>query len=99
MHVFLFTIISASLIVGVSFGGRQILPLTIDGITQTTALDYVTLSLAFAIGQVVWGFANSIGGMIGDKFGNEKALILGILLCALGCALIPHCTTTFEIII
>ena len=58
----------------------------------------MTLSLAFAIGQVVWGFANSIGGMIGDKFGNEKALIIGILLCALGCVLIPHCTSTFEII-
>ena len=62
-------------------------------------LVYLTLSLAFAIGQVVWGFANSIGGMIGDKFGNEKALIIGMLLCALGSSLIPHCETTFEIII
>ena len=98
MIVFLFPIISASLIVAVGFGGRQILPLTIDGITQSTPLDYLTLSLAFAIGQVVWGFANSIGGVIGDKFGNEKALILGIFLSALGIALIPHCSSTFEII-
>ena len=99
MVVFLVPIISASLIISATFGGRQILPLTIDGITQSTSLDYLTLSLAFAIGQVVWGIANSIGGMIGDKFGNEKALILGILLCAVGCALIPHCSSAFEIIL
>ena len=98
MVIFLFPIVSASLIVAVGFGGRQILPLTIDGITQTTPLDYLTLSLAFAIGQVVWGFANSVGGVIGDKFGNEKALILGIFLSAVGIALIPHCSSTFEII-
>ena len=99
MVVILVPIISASLIISATFGGRQILPLTIDGITQSTSLDYLTLSLAFAIGQVVWGIANSIGGMIGDKFGNEKALILGILLCAVGCALIPHCSSAFEIIL
>ena len=99
MVVFLVPIISASLIISATFGGRQILPLTIDGITQSTSLDYLTLSLAFAIGQVIWGIANSIGGMIGDKFGNEKALILGIVLCAVGCALIPNCSSAFEIIL
>ena len=41
MIIFLFPIISASLIIAVGFGGRQILPLTIEGITQTTPLDYL----------------------------------------------------------
>ena len=100
MYLYLFPIISASVIVAASFGGRQILPLTIDGIiNDSTALDYLTLSFAFAVGQVMWGFANYIGGTIADKFGNEKALILGILLSALGCALIPYCDSSIEIIL
>ena len=35
MYIYLFPIISASVIVAVSFGGRQILPLTIDDIITT----------------------------------------------------------------
>ncbi len=99
MYLYLFPIISASIIVAVSFGGRQILPLTIDGIISSTALDYLTLSFAFAVGQVMWGFANYVGGTIADKFGNEKALILGILLSALGCFSIPYCNSPIEIIL
>ena len=99
MYIYLFPIISASVIVAVSFGGRQILPLTIDDIITSTSLDYLTLSFAFAIGQVMWGFANYIGGIIADKFGNEKALILGILLSAFGCSVIPYCETPIEIIL
>ena len=82
-----------------SFGSRQILPLTIDGITNDRALDYITLSFAFAVGQVIWGFANYIGGMVADKFGDEKALFLGIILSALGCYLIQYCDSTIEIVI
>ena len=99
MILYIFPIVCASIIVAVSFGSRQILPLSIDGITTDTALDYITLSFAFAVGQVMWGFANYVGGMIADKFGDEKALFLGIVLSASGCFLIPYCNTTLEIVI
>ena len=99
MYLYIFPIIFASIIVAVSFGSRQILPLTIDSIISDTAFDYITLSFAFAVGQVMWGFANYIGGMIADKFGDEKALFLGIIFAALGCFLIQYSNTTLEIVI
>ena len=99
MFLYIFPIICACIIVATSFGSRQILPLTIDGITNDRALDYITLSFAFAVGQVIWGFANYIGGMVADKFGDEKALFLGIILSALGCYLIQYCDSTIEIVI
>ena len=99
MFFYIIPIICASVIVAISFGSRQILPLTIDGITTDRALDYITLSFAFAVGQVMWGFANYIGGMIADKYGDEKALFLGVILAASGCFLIPFCDTTIEIVI
>ena len=79
MFLYILPIICASVIVAISFGSRQILPLTIDGITTDRALDYFTLSFAFAVGQIMWGFANYVGGMVADKFGDEKALFLGII--------------------
>ena len=99
MFLYIFPIICACIIVATSFGSRQILPLTIDGITNDRALDYITLSFAFAVGQVIWGFANYIGGMVADKFGDEKALFLGIILSAMGCYLIQYCDSTFDIVI
>ena len=65
MFLYILPIICASVIVAISFGSRQILPLTIDGITTDRALDYITLSFAFAVGQVMWGFANYVGGNSG----------------------------------
>ena len=99
MYLYILPIICASIIVAVSFGSRQILPLTIDGIISDSAFDYITLSFAFAVGQVMWGFTNYIGGMIADKFGDEKALFLGIIFAALGCFLIQYSNTTLEIVI
>ena len=99
MFLYILPIICASVIVAISFGSRQILPLTIDGITTDRALDYFTLSFAFAVGQIMWGFANYVGGMVADKFGDEKALFLGIILSAAGCFLIPYCDNTLEIVI
>lgn len=98
MKAYALPIICASIIISVAFGIRQTLPLTIDGIISETGLDYLTLSLAFAVGQIVYGFANSLGGMLADEYGDEKALILGILLSFIGCILIPFSSTNTAII-
>ena len=66
-HAFL--LFSASLLIAVIFGSRQILPLTISGIQSDLAIDYLSISLAFAVGQVVSGVANPLGGVVADKFG------------------------------
>ena len=60
MRGFIFLIFSASLLIAVIFGSRQILPLTISGIEADLAIDYLSISLAFAVGQVVSGVAEEI---------------------------------------
>ena len=69
------------------FGGRNSLSLTIQGINEVDTLDYLQISFAFALGQLVMGFISPFAGMIADKFGSGKTLSTGILLSLLGCLL------------
>ena len=75
---FLLIIIAASCLVAVMFGGRNSLSLTIQGINQSDSLNYLQISFAFALGQLVVGAISPFGGMIADKFGTGKTLIIGI---------------------
>ena len=59
MRGFIFLIFSASLLIAVIFGSRQILPLPFLGLNLTWQLT-LSISLAFAVGQVVSGVANPL---------------------------------------
>ena len=71
------------------FGSRNTLPLTIAGINQSETLDYLQISFAFALGQLLMGAISPFGGMIADKYGSGKTLVVGILLILFGTLLIP----------
>ena len=94
---YLLIVIAASFIVAAGFGSRNTLPLTIEGINQSETLDYLQISFAFALGQLLMGAISPFGGMIADKFGAGKTLIVGILLILLGTLLIPYSTTAFTL--
>ena len=90
-------VIAASCIVAAVFGSRNTIPLTIEGINQSETLDYLQISFAFALGQLLMGAISPFGGMIADKYGSGKTLIVGILLILLGTLLIPYSTTAFTL--
>ena len=94
---FLLIIIAASCLVAVMFGGRNSLSLTIQGINQSDSLNYLQISFAFALGQLVVGAISPFGGMIADKFGTGKTLIIGILLALFGMLLIPYSTNVITL--
>ena len=79
------------------FGGRNSLSLTIQGINEVDTLDYLQISFAFALGQLVMGFISPFAGMIADKFGSGKTLSTGILLSLLGCLFIPFSTNPISL--
>ena len=79
------------------FGGRNSLSLTIQGINQSDSLNYLQISFAFALGQLVVGAISPFGGMIADKFGTGKTLIIGILLALFGMLLIPYSTNVITL--
>ena len=94
---YLLIVIAASCIVAAVFGSRNTIPLTIEGINQSETLDYLQISFAFALGQLLMGAISPFGGMIADKYGSGKTLIVGILLILLGTLLIPYSTTAFTL--
>ena len=96
-HKYLLIIIAASCIVAAVFGSRNTLPLAIDGINQSETLNYLQISFAFALGQLFMGAISPFGGMIADKYGSGKTLIIGILLILFGTILIPFSTTAFTL--
>ena len=96
-YKYLLIIIAASCIVAAVFGSRNTLPLAIDGINQSETLNYLQISFAFALGQLFMGAISPFGGMIADKYGSGKTLIIGILLILFGTLLIPFSTTAFTL--
>ena len=96
---FLIIVIAASCLVAAMFGSRNSLSLTIEGINQSETLDYLQISFAFALGQLVLGAISPFAGMIADKYGSGKTLIAGILLALLGTILIPFSITAFTLAI
>ena len=77
---FLLIVLAASCIVAAMFGSRNSLSLTIEGINQSETLDYLQISFAFALGQLVLGAISPFAGMIADKYGSGKTLTAGILV-------------------
>ena len=95
---YIFLIFSASLLIAVSFGVVAVLPLAISGMEADLAIDYLSISLAFAVGQAVTGIANPLGGAMADKFGYHRAMLLGIILSMIGLALIPFSTSPIMLV-
>ena len=86
---FLLVVFTASLFIAVMFGGRSYLSLTIEGIGQSDYLNYLQISFSFALGQLVTGAVAPFSGMLADKYGTGKTLVLGVLMTIVGCLLIP----------
>ncbi|MDA1238592.1 MAG: MFS transporter [Proteobacteria bacterium] len=97
MKSIIFVILAAGAIISVVFGARQTIPLSISGINSSDALDYLDISFAFALGQLINGAITPLGGAIADRFGSGKTLLIGIILSALGCALIPSSDTLLSL--
>jgi predicted MFS family arabinose efflux permease len=85
--------LAAAGILLVTMGIRQSLGLFILPIVATTGLSIVSISLALAIGQLIWGVAQPLLGAIADEYGAYRVMIGGALLLAAGCALAPFNTS------
>ena len=77
-------ILSSSLILAITMGVRQSLGLFIAPINSSTSLDIISISLALAIGQFIWGLTQPIFGAIADKKGSFGVLVFGALLMFFG---------------
>ena len=99
MKNYFFILFAAGAIQSVVFGGRQTIPLSIEGINLAATVNYLEISFAFAVGQLISGVVTPLGGVISDKYGSGKTLLLGIVISILGCFLIPFSTTPLMLVI
>ena len=81
--------LTAAGILMVTMGVRQSLGLFVSPINTSTGLGIVTLSLALAIGQFVWGAIQPVAGALADRYGPRGVLIGGLVLMAFASALTP----------
>jgi len=81
--------LAAGAVFALGLGMRQSLPLFISPINSSTAVGYAMLSLAFGIGQFMWGAAQPVAGAIADRWGPRPVMVGGALLIAAATAATP----------
>lgn len=77
-----------------TMGVRQSMGLFVGQLNTATGLGLASVSLAFAFGQLWWGLTQPLAGLVSDRFGAARVLVLGVLLVALGTALTPWMGST-----
>ncbi len=82
-----------------TMGARQSMGLFLGSINTSTGLGLASISLAFAFGQLWWGLTQPFAGMVADRIGAGRVLVAGVLLVALGTALIPMMHSTAGLIL
>jgi MFS family permease len=80
-------IAAASAILLITMGARQTIGLFIAPLDSATGLGIVTISLAVAIGQFVWGLAQPVFGAFADRLGPGRVIAFGGIMLAAGTAL------------
>jgi predicted MFS family arabinose efflux permease len=90
--------VAAAAILLVTMGGRQTLGLFVDPLDQATGLGIVSISLAIATGQLVWGLAQPVFGGLADRFGPGRMIATGGLMLAAGLALTPFVRSEWALI-
>lgn len=90
--------LAAAAVLMVTMGARQSLGLFISPLNSSTGLGITAISLALAVGQLMWGVVQPVAGAIADRFGPGKVLVAGLIVLSIGTALTPFMTTTWGLI-
>lgn len=92
-------VLVAAAILMVTMGARQSMGLFIAPMSRDTGLSIVDISFALAIGQFVWGASQPVFGIVADRFGPTKVVVLGGLLLAAGTALTPFVRSEWALMV
>ncbi len=86
-------LICGAAIVTLSMGIRHGFGLWLQPITQAKDWSRETFAFAIAIQNLSWGVAGIFAGMVADRFGAFKVIVLGAALYALGLVGMAHANT------
>ncbi len=86
-------LICGATIVTLSMGIRHGFGLWLQPVTQANNWTRETFALAIGIQNLTWGLAGIFAGMVADKFGAFRVIVLGALFYALGLWGMAHAAT------
>src|SRR5260370_33830316 len=92
-------IAAAALVFALIFGVRQSQALFISPLNSATGLGIASISLAFAVAQLMWGITQPFAGAVADRYGSGRVIALGAVLVMLGTVLTPHAHGTWMLIL
>src|SRR5580700_5913783 len=91
-------VIAASTILLITMGARQTIGLFTAPLDSATGLGIVSISLAVAIGQFVWGLAQPVFGAFADRYGPGRVIAFGGLMLAAGTAATPFVRSEWALV-
>src|SRR5215475_2905398 len=91
-------VLGAAVILLITMGARQTIGLFIAPLNSATGLGIVSISLAVAIGQFVWGFAQPVFGAVADRYGAGRVIAFGGVMLALGTAATPFVHDEWQLL-
>ena len=97
-HFWVLTLTAAAILM-VTMGSRQSIGLYLSPLNTSTGLGIASISFAMAIGQFSWGAVQPIAGAIADKYGTGRVLATGIILLAIGMAIVPLVSSSWGLIL
>src|SRR5271169_6800179 len=89
----------ASAILLITMGVRQSTGLFLLPIIAATGLGVLSVSFAFAVGQLVWGAAQPLLGMLADRIGAYWVIIGGAGLIAAGAVLTSQVNSELGLVV
>src|SRR6202165_5842661 len=92
-------IAAAALVFALVFGVRQSQALFISPLNSATGLGIASISLAFAVAQLMWGITQPFAGAVADRYGSGRVIAVGGVLVMLGTVLTPHAHSTWMLIL
>ena len=92
-------VLASAAIMAVTVGLRQTMGLFVSPLNTSTGLGIVTISFALAVGQFAWGAAQPLFGLLADRIGSYKVIVIGALMLALGLAATPYMHTGFGLML
>jgi predicted MFS family arabinose efflux permease len=96
---FMIVAIAAGAVFALGLGVRQSQALFIGPINSTTGIGYAAISLAFAVGQLMWGVAQPVAGAMADRWGVRPVMITGAFMVAAATAATPLAQSTTALVL
>ena len=90
-------VVSATLILFVSFGVRQTYGLLMEPVTTAHGWGREVFAFAVAFQSLVWGLSQPIWGAIADRYGAGRVIAFSAAIYAVGLYLMAAASTPFEI--